>query len=309
MAKAARGGLRVACPIVWCQALKRAQGLHSWVVMDDDLNEYASYEALMRSGLPAVLKKRWQPSMWPPSVQQRRRGSAPTPPPLERCLRMLPHLANMGGFFVALLRKVKPLPSKALVGATVRCSEAKAASATTTDDGDDSDEETDGDARGCGGDGDSDGGCSGSEGDGGDGGGAELGVVTGSAKAAQWGALMPLPCAVLKSLRKQLQLRKSIRELRPRLLCRSETATVVSYVASPLRQILAKNGGRRGGLRIFSAGFRLARRSRRGTFQLTVEGARALAPHIKKARTLRPSLVKTGIEEREATLSLCLGGW
>jgi 16S rRNA C967 or C1407 C5-methylase (RsmB/RsmF family) len=29
--------------------------------------------------------------------------------PLERCLRILPHLQDSGGFFVALLRKVAPL--------------------------------------------------------------------------------------------------------------------------------------------------------------------------------------------------------
>jgi len=33
--------------------------------------------------------------------------------PLERCLRLFPHLGDTGGFFVALLRKVAPLPSKA----------------------------------------------------------------------------------------------------------------------------------------------------------------------------------------------------
>ena len=32
--------------------------------------------------------------------------------PLERCLRLFPHLADTGGFFVALLRKVAPLASR-----------------------------------------------------------------------------------------------------------------------------------------------------------------------------------------------------
>jgi hypothetical protein len=45
-------------------------------------------------------------SMWPPIP-----GASVSPPPLKRCMRLLPHLADMGGFFVALLRKVAPLPA------------------------------------------------------------------------------------------------------------------------------------------------------------------------------------------------------
>ena len=29
---------------------------------------------------------------------------------LERCMRLLPHHNNDGGFFISLIRKIKPLP-------------------------------------------------------------------------------------------------------------------------------------------------------------------------------------------------------
>ena len=54
--------------------------------------------------MAAHTKRRWLPSMWPPPPDVAQRLH------LERCLRLLPHLADMGGFFVALLRKVAPLP-------------------------------------------------------------------------------------------------------------------------------------------------------------------------------------------------------
>jgi tRNA (cytosine34-C5)-methyltransferase len=55
--------------------------------------------------MPKALKRRFLPSMWPPDEKHARKKLK-----LGRCLRLLPHLANMGGFFVALLRKVAPLP-------------------------------------------------------------------------------------------------------------------------------------------------------------------------------------------------------
>ena len=83
--------------------LNRAKGLSSWTVLDDEMNEHVSHAALRKSPLlNKALKRRYMPSMWPPAH--------PEPLHLDRCLRLLPHLANMGGFFVALIRKVRPLP-------------------------------------------------------------------------------------------------------------------------------------------------------------------------------------------------------
>jgi len=44
-------------------------------------------------------------TMWPP-------GEASPPVPIERCLRVVPQDADTGGFFVALIKKLKPLPSE-----------------------------------------------------------------------------------------------------------------------------------------------------------------------------------------------------
>ena len=85
---------------------------------DGELTTYASYEALCASSLPLAIKRRFLPSMWPPAA-----GAAK--PPLERCLRLLPHLADMGGFFVALLRKVRPLPGEREHAAAATTSDAQ----------------------------------------------------------------------------------------------------------------------------------------------------------------------------------------
>ena len=85
--------------------LRRADGLHTWTVMDDDLTKWSTHADLAASSdVPANVRRRWLPSMWPPPP------ATAAALKLERCLRLLPHLADMGGFFVVLLRKVAPLP-------------------------------------------------------------------------------------------------------------------------------------------------------------------------------------------------------
>ncbi|CAJ1423356.1 unnamed protein product [Effrenium voratum] len=63
-------------------------GLSTWTVED-------------LAGVPKRERRRFRCSMWPPAASKF---------PLERCVRCLPFLANTGGFFVALLKKVKPWP-------------------------------------------------------------------------------------------------------------------------------------------------------------------------------------------------------
>ncbi|CAJ1365157.1 unnamed protein product [Effrenium voratum] len=63
-------------------------GLRTWTVED-------------LAGVPKRERRRFRCSMWPPAASKF---------PLERCVRCLPFLANTGGFFVALLKKVKPWP-------------------------------------------------------------------------------------------------------------------------------------------------------------------------------------------------------
>jgi len=83
--------------------LERRPGLRTWGVCDGDLSWYDTYDdARARSPAPGL----FAPSMWPPPPGAGGRAA----PPLERCLRLLPHLQDTGGFFVALLRKRAPLP-------------------------------------------------------------------------------------------------------------------------------------------------------------------------------------------------------
>mmetsp|Transcript_9806 Transcript_9806/g.22638 ORF Transcript_9806/g.22638 Transcript_9806/m.22638 type:complete len:185 (-) Transcript_9806:37-591(-) len=68
---------------------------------------------------------------------------------------------------------------------------------------------------------------------------------------------------------------------------------VLSLVAPALRPLChldvpqAACAARRSPLRVFSAGCVFARLSRAGTYQLTVEGARAVAPHARRKAMLR----------------------
>ncbi|CAE7207671.1 NSUN2 [Symbiodinium sp. CCMP2456] len=76
-------------------------GLQHWEVVDEAAGRLASYQDIKR--LPACLRRRYRSSMWPPvGVKDLK---------LQRCVRCVPFLANTGGFFVALLAKVREWPS------------------------------------------------------------------------------------------------------------------------------------------------------------------------------------------------------
>lgn len=254
--------------------LHRAPGLTSWTVMDDALQEHESHAALQRStALPAALKRRFVPSLWPPDPKEAKRKLH-----LDRCLRLLPHLANMGGFFVTLLRKTRPLP-----GPPPRPPATPAIAPGSSA--------------------------------------APAPAVPPPAAAPSPAAVSPLPCLNAQSHRQhsrggrftpmsegaraelcmQLGLRAdNLASLTHQLLCASERAAVVCRVAPELAPIFQTaalttapattvNSGvprPRKPLRIFAAGVTLARRSRRGKFKLTPEGAKVVAPHAKKRRVL-----------------------
>jgi len=78
------------------------RGVETWQVCDSTLRTYADIQAVHDSDLPAALKKRIKPSMFPPKDSLRLN--------LHRCVRLLPHRNDTGGFFVALLRKRRALP-------------------------------------------------------------------------------------------------------------------------------------------------------------------------------------------------------
>uniref|UniRef100_A0A8D8X5V2 tRNA (cytosine(34)-C(5))-methyltransferase n=1 Tax=Cacopsylla melanoneura TaxID=428564 RepID=A0A8D8X5V2_9HEMI len=79
--------------------LKYAPGLSHWKpASKDNLEGYNSFEEV-----PEKWHTQVRPSMFPtgdPSFH------------LERCLRLLPHQQDTGGFFIAVLEKVRPLPSE-----------------------------------------------------------------------------------------------------------------------------------------------------------------------------------------------------
>ena len=97
--------------IIKCElnGFKVGSGISSWPVYDDEMNEWTLdgfKESLKKQKemkknnnihqiykLPPIL-----PTMFPSNQKK-----------LSRCLRIFPHYNNTGGFFVCLLKKVKPL--------------------------------------------------------------------------------------------------------------------------------------------------------------------------------------------------------
>lgn len=78
-------------------SLPYREGLTKWKVLDDELNEIDA----------AKMGKLYPKSLWPPtdddhSIRQQ----------LCRCVRMVPHDSDTGGFFIALLQKIAEYPVK-----------------------------------------------------------------------------------------------------------------------------------------------------------------------------------------------------
>eukprot|EP00242_Pyramimonas_sp_CCMP2087_P006144 CAMPEP_0198200294 /NCGR_PEP_ID=MMETSP1445-20131203/3334_1 /TAXON_ID=36898 /ORGANISM="Pyramimonas sp., Strain CCMP2087" /LENGTH=783 /DNA_ID=CAMNT_0043870315 /DNA_START=153 /DNA_END=2504 /DNA_ORIENTATION=+ len=81
-------------------------GMREWVVADEDrMKVYPSLKELKKHMEPPETTKRYRESMWPP-----KEGSK-TAVALERCVRVFPHLQNTGGFFIALIKKVRDWPT------------------------------------------------------------------------------------------------------------------------------------------------------------------------------------------------------
>ena len=127
-----------------------APGMTSWRVYDSKMRAHESLESVRAAAdLPAAEVRKFVKSMWPPKPPKPTPGpvtstnataasgpdpgasgvppmnrherrvaagiataaAAWSPPPLARCVRLMPNRSESGGFFVALLRKVAPLPA------------------------------------------------------------------------------------------------------------------------------------------------------------------------------------------------------
>lgn len=92
------GSVRLVDTHSFLPQLKRSQGLQTWVVTDDSLTEFSSFEEV-----PLSQKKYYRKSMFPSSLSCEQH--------LEWCMRLLPHHQNTGGFFVCLLEKIGEIKS------------------------------------------------------------------------------------------------------------------------------------------------------------------------------------------------------
>ena len=87
------GSVRLVDTHSFLPQLKRCPGLNTWVVTDDSLTVFSSLEEV-----PLSQRKYYRQSMFP--------SSSSSDQHLERCMRLLPHQQNTGGFFVCLLEKI-----------------------------------------------------------------------------------------------------------------------------------------------------------------------------------------------------------
>ena len=83
-------------------ALRRAPGLLHWEVVDAANRPFECFDAV-----PSKLRAAYRRSMFPPSEPDAAAWH------LERCVRVLPHQQNSGGFFLCVLEKTGALEAVA----------------------------------------------------------------------------------------------------------------------------------------------------------------------------------------------------
>nr|XP_053649241.1 LOW QUALITY PROTEIN: tRNA (cytosine(34)-C(5))-methyltransferase-like [Cherax quadricarinatus] len=81
--------------------LKFVPGLEDWILMNREMEMIKSVEEI-----PVKNTNLFNKHLFPPSPEIREKLK------LGRCVRILPHHQDTGGFFVAVLEKVKPLPGE-----------------------------------------------------------------------------------------------------------------------------------------------------------------------------------------------------
>ncbi|KAK3508300.1 hypothetical protein QTP70_019537 [Hemibagrus guttatus] len=94
------GALELADASADLPGLKYMPGISSWKVMTKEGQWYSDW-----SEVPSSRHTQIRPSMFPPTDPEKLKSMH-----LERCMRILPHHQNTGGFFVAVLVKKGPMP-------------------------------------------------------------------------------------------------------------------------------------------------------------------------------------------------------
>ncbi|KAM9434239.1 RNA cytosine C(5)-methyltransferase NSUN2 [Clarias gariepinus] len=94
------GALELADASADLPGLKYMPGITSWKLMTKEGQWYSEW-----SEVPTTRHTQIRPSMFPPTDPEKLKSMQ-----LERCMRILPHHQNTGGFFVAVLVKKAPMP-------------------------------------------------------------------------------------------------------------------------------------------------------------------------------------------------------
>ncbi|MCI4395396.1 hypothetical protein PGIGA_G00179860 [Pangasianodon gigas] len=94
------GALELADASTDLPGLKYMPGITSWKVMTREGHWYSDW-----SEVPSSRHTQIRPTMFPPTDPEKLKSMH-----LERCMRILPHHQNTGGFFVAVLVKKAPMP-------------------------------------------------------------------------------------------------------------------------------------------------------------------------------------------------------
>jgi hypothetical protein len=88
--------------------LQRRPGLTTWAVFDDRMRRLHSFGQSQRKRVTKGLRRCFRATMWPPAGSAE--GADAILSVLPRCMRLVPHLHDSGGFFVALIRRCTSAP-------------------------------------------------------------------------------------------------------------------------------------------------------------------------------------------------------
>lgn len=92
--------------------LIRRPGLKKWNVMDRSGRIWNSWQEAEQGAKEGIDIGRLSPTMFPPAQEASGAGNDTGTLPLERCMRIYPHLQDTGGFFITVLRKKSEIKAR-----------------------------------------------------------------------------------------------------------------------------------------------------------------------------------------------------